>query len=421
MSLAIAALATLAGPAPSRAAAPVATLALGRSAFWEGGVRPAHRYLEGPDGDSGAVRDYPLALTQPGALLRVALDHPSYWDHFRLEIFDPRGRRVAEASGWDSMEAYVPRPRAGTWLARVYASSTDTDFRMRARLEAPPPPHPRPAQRMLPNLRLIPPFDFTFRSPYDRALLTGLPGRPHANCTADDVAEHAAVRCLRFSLGPANAGEGPFQLRFAPDGANTLTGRVFQRIFDSNGRFFERPAGTYEYHKTHMHYHHTAFGSLELLRVTDSKRGTMVKAGSGPKQGFCTADVIIFDWEHFVQGRQNSTESSCLNDRTFLGMYETSGTLMGMTPGWADLYDWSQDGNYVDFGLNPDGRYVVRSTTDALGYVLESNEKDNTSYAYIEVRGDSVRVLERGFGTSPWDPKKQLARDRLRANPRGYE
>lgn len=89
-------------------------------------------------------------------------------------------------------------------------------------------------------------------------------------------------------------------------------------------------------------------------------------------------------------------------------------TQIALGTGWADIYHWSLDWNYVEFGDNPDGHYVVRSVADAQGDVLESDESDNAGYAYIRVRGDQVAVLERGHGTSPWDPRKRPTDDLLR-------
>ena len=61
---------------------------------------------------------------------------------------------------------------------------------------------------------------------------------------------------------------------------------------------------------------------------------------------------------------------------------------------------------YVEFDGNGNGRYVVRSVVDEMDNVLESDDTDNVSYAYIEVQGDTVEILERGWGTDPWDDRK---------------
>lgn len=413
------------GLAEAAPAAPVARLRVGQTAFWGGGVRPA---AQQPDFVWQIVyryhvysRDYPIVVAERGHLLRVALDHWTDGYHW-IEMLDPSGNRVTYSDGWVTQEAYVDSPRLGTWIARVRSTTQDPNFRMRAKLEGLPAPRPDPPRRLLPNLRLIPPFEFTFHTPPTPLSWYGLPSpdSPMATCTADDTAQYQAHRCLRFSLGPANTGPGPFQMRFEQLQGVAAPGKAYQRIYDTDGTFVERPAGEFQYHMTHMHYHHTGMGSLELWRVTDSKRGRMVVAGHGPKQGFCTADIVMFDFRVFTQARYGSTESACVTDMTPIGTYGPIGTTMGISPGWADLYAWGQDGNYVEFGDNPDGRYVVRSTTDVDNHVLEANENDNTSYAYIEVRGTGVKVLERGFGWGPWDPRKVLAHDLLPGTPAAY-
>jgi hypothetical protein len=43
--------------------------------------------------------------------------------------------------------------------------------------------------------------------------------------------------------------------------------------------------------------------------------------------------------------------------------------------------------------------------------VKETNEDDNTGYAFIKIKGEDVKLLERGCGDSPWDPNKVVIRD----------
>jgi hypothetical protein len=68
---------------------------------------------------------------------------------------------------------------------------------------------------------------------------------------------------------------------------------------------------------------------------------------------------------------------------------------------------------YVDFGSNGDGLYVLRSTADPDGGVLETDEDDNMGYSFIRVRGNDVEVLERGYGEGPWDNQRILDSDHL--------
>jgi subtilase family serine protease len=40
--------------------------------------------------------------------------------------------------------------------------------------------------------------------------------------------------------------------------------------------------------------------------------------------------------------------------------------------------------------------YVLRSTVDKSNRVVEENEADNSSYAYIKVTGEDIQIMERG-------------------------
>ncbi|MDQ3951516.1 MAG: hypothetical protein M3279_00935, partial [Actinomycetota bacterium] len=83
---------------------------------------------------------------------------------------------------------------------------------------------------------------------------------------------------------------------------------------------------------------------------------------------------------------------------------------IGLSAGWGDIYTAGLSDNYVDFGLNGNGLYVVQVKADVDGTIRESNENDNFGYSLIEVSGLSVGLLERGRGRSPWDPKKVVVR-----------
>lgn len=111
---------------------------------------------------------------------------------------------------------------------------------------------------------------------------------------------------------------------------------------------------------------------FDLLRVDDAETGAMTKVGASPKQCYYHGRLL----------RRDDTE-----------------------------------GNFVKFSRAGDGLYVVRGLTDPadgtnpIGTILESDEEDNAAYAYIAARGSCVRLLERGRGTSPWDPDKVVIHD----------
>jgi hypothetical protein len=121
------------------------------------------------------------------------------------------------------------------------------------------------------------------------------------------------------------------------------------------------------------------------------------------KSGFCPADQLFGDWHHFDQepqgyfGTGDTPTGSC---------FSPNDGFIGLTRGWGDVYRWQRPGQYVEFGTNTDGYYVVRSTVDKGNNILESDDTDNVSYAYVRISGESVRMIERGQGSSPWDPSK---------------
>jgi hypothetical protein len=389
--------------APAEAGlSPVARLRPGGQAFWGPGA--SHQL------DQSGETVMQLVVASGGKRLRVAFDHPDYRAGFSFALYRPDGSLAEVAGGYNAGEVYVDHPPAGTWTLRFNGDAAEREVRFRARLEN--RAAPRTKGPLLPNLQLVPPYEFTFDGALN-VMRSPIAQSPDS-CTPDDTAEHLGVRCLRFSIGPANVGRGPLELVFPGGGQGLVTeGKAYQRIYHGDGHTIMRGAGTFLYHKTHAHYHHTGFGRLELFRVTDAKRGRMTLAGTGPKQGFCTGDVMIANWSSFANAEQNSANSPCLGQMGPTGTVGPAGTGMGLSPGWADLYSWEQDGNYVDFGLNQDGDYLVRSTADAAGVILESNEKDNTSYAFIRIRGTAITVLERGRGLGPWDKHKALAHDGL--------
>lgn len=385
----------------------VGSLELGESVFWKGA------YVEGTTHIPYVMQDpcaadqcwtYRLKLAERGDSLKVGIDVPMRDDRFTLEVQGPDGRRAGRASNDNqyNAEVVVHDPRPGTWRVLVSTTdATDTAFRLRAKLDR-ARRKPKPRALMLPNLQVIPPFEFGFVAPANP--LNGqwppddvnpgleVAGVAPVSCAADEIAEDGAVRCLRFSAGPTNAGRGPFDLVLEPGGS------VKQRVHRGDGSSYLRPAGEHEYHRTHGHTHYKDVLTYKLFEVTDRKRGKMKQVGRGVKSGFCPADQAFAQWRVFRQAPAYSTGGNC-------------STSMGLSTGWGDVYRWQRPGQYVEFSGATDGLFVVRATADINRWVLESNERDNHGYALIRVKGDEVKILERARGKHPWDPMRRPARD----------
>jgi hypothetical protein len=380
---------------------------------------------------------YPLRIAAGGKRLRVGIDTPVRSNTFVVELIDPSGVMAASdsTSNQFNSEARVDNPAAGDWTVRVRPQDvSQASFRLRAKLETVLPEELLNAgsrHALLPNLRTVPPLEFTFTAPANP--LNGLYPPDTANpplsaagvsplsCTADEMAPQelgggAAQHCLRFTSGPINLGPGIYDMRFRmlddfvagtaylnPEEAlsRVVVGPMEQAIHFSDGSLEFRPAGTYSFHPVHFHFHDDYVLSFELHTVTDTASGGLVRAGEGTKSGFCPADQLFGDWFSFLQGYEvpggDTAGGNC---------FSPSDGVIGLSLGWGDVYRWQRPGMYVEFAGRSNGRYVVRALVDAANHVMETDETDNVSYAYVHIEGENIELLERGWGSDPWDPGK---------------
>lgn len=381
----------------------------GAPAFWFGArlVGPASVLDSGGAGCSKErCRTYTLVVAERADQLRVAIDVPMRDQSFELSVKPPQGqaRRIVNSNSYNAELAFAD-VRPGTYEVTVRArQGTDSLFRMRAAL-LDDRKEPKSKALLLPNLKAIPPFEFGFVAPANP--LNGLYPSDDVNpplavgpvapvsCAADETAEGGAVRCLRFSTGPANAGRGPFVVELeGGGGASARSGDAFQVIERGDGSTTRRPAGTWEYHYTHGHNHYSEILTYLLFEVVDAKTGRLKLSNPGVKSGFCPADQSFADWRSFDQEPQFSSSGNC-------------SSRLGLSTGWGDVYRWQRPGQYVEFSDHGDGLYLVQSIVDLNGWVKESDETDNVAYALIEVAGDEVTIVERGQGRSPWDEDKR--------------
>lgn len=387
----------------------VAQLKAGDSVFWNGdsiegapdddellpiGVPAPLSEEQKQTGCGDGCFEYTLDITAGGERLRVAVDTPDCHTSITITLFDPSGQKRDSETSCYSAEIYERSPQKGTWTVRAVASGSNPVFRLRAKLEgAGKVAGSRKA--LLPNLRVEPPHDFSLDS--------GGIGLASKSCYEEEVVEDGARRCLRFAVGPQNTGKGPLELKFTRSTEVSTDASMEQRVYYTDGSTEMRPAGESEFHKAHGHFHLKGFAKFKLLRVTDRTTGKLVDAGTGNKAGFCLVDLRIAQWRSFEQQRSYAARSNCM---PVGGKAE-----LGLSAGWTDVYGPELVGNYIDIGDSPDGFYVLRTIVDSNGYVLETNENDNVGYSYIELRGDTIRLIERGRGADPWDPNKTVMKE----------
>ena len=407
-------------PAPEGSV--VGRLGVGAAVFWQGGYVGQQVITEQvPTAQACEVTHcwtWKLDLMKAATRLRVGLDTPSRESSFTVEVIDATGTTVGTATNSNrfNIEAFIAKPAKGSYTVRVVPrNAAYARFRLRAKAEGPLPTYKKKTL-LLPNLQATPPYEFGFVAPANP--LNGLYPPDTVNppldvlgvhplsCAADESAENGAQRCLRLTTGPRNAGVGPMDLGYVPVDHQLgllAEGPVTQYLHHSDGSITTRPAGTFLFHKTHAHYHFQDILDYSIYRVDPGHR--LVPAGHGTKAGFSPADQLFADWGTFSQEEGQYVEGAST-------ARSVGASTFGLSVGWGDVYRWQRPGQYVEFAGDGDGLYVVRPVVDIRNHVLETDETDNAAYAYVQITGESVRIIERGQGLSPWDPRKKVFTDR---------
>ena len=79
---------------------------------------------------------------------------------------------------------------------------------------------------------------------------------------------------------------------------------------------------------------------------------------------------------------------------------------MGLSRGWGDTYGANTVGQYLDITGLVDGRYRLRSmadgdSADGSDRFLESDETNNSTWADLQITGNTVTVLHYGPSAPP--------------------
>ena len=194
---------------------------------------------------------------------------------------------------------------------------------------------------------------------------------------------------LRFANGIANTGAGPWALRPEPglDVATTTTTAV-QEFRDANAYYkcgeqpkqvtacynvvSERPAGVFEFHPAHNHWH---IGDVALFEVRKGSPTGPIVGGNSIKTTFCLIDWYKLD------------DNSPAGERLFFDCYKGH---QGVSPGWVDQYHQSTSGQQLDLTGVPNANdYYLVSTTNYAQTYTESDYTNNTSWVKFRLYQDS--------------------------------
>jgi hypothetical protein len=320
--------------------------------------------------------------------IQVAIRWFTLGDNLRLHVYQD-GSPVASSDGVIATAQSVLIPSAGNGLYNVYIAfdpeSVSDAISYEGLAEVEYLPRAKPARRLLPDLTVRTQRNVTFDTPPEIFFEPAPPAGQ--SCFASESADEAARTCLRFDQVVANEGEGALEVRFAlPHDPGSTRQDVFQRIIwsDDPNRVEDRRAGEWEFHAVHGHYHYTGFTLSRLWAANnEGERQGAMPLRTSRKVGICLADIEIDAWAEKGDGPRTyllpdcffPTESDVVNDYL----------VQGITPGWADVYEWFVPDQYIEASGLPDGQYLLETVADPDGTILESDETNNCGSVLVRL------------------------------------
>jgi hypothetical protein len=201
----------------------------------------------------------------------------------------------------------------------------------------------------------------------------------------ENIGGGSVQKILRLASLVANFGAGPIEIYGEIEGAdhNDLV-PAFQRIRWNNGDITQIPAGEFEHHNVHNHWHWenlVSFTLHEAANMSDPYDAANTVVATTPKVSFCLLDTAKIPG--FIGPNQPSSRR-----------YRSCGqNTQGISVGWYDIYSAQLYGQWIVIDGVPDGVYWVILETDPTGLLTETDETDNRSAVKIQITGNSVTVI----------------------------
>jgi hypothetical protein len=327
---------------------------------------------------------------KPGGV-QVAIRWPNDTNALELYVYK-NGVQVGLSEGFlatISQLVLLPSAANGTYQVYVVLDTIDSldpsvPFDAEARVQE--DIEVKPIRKLLPDFAMRPQTTVTFDTP--EFPFFGDHAKPGESCYDGEKAENPGTEvCMRFEQTFANVGEGPAELRFPVAITNPpLTGTAFSRTYSSDGSHVDAPAGTWEFHEAHHHYHYDNFVQSNLW-AADSKGRRLGSAPirAGRKVSFCMEDEGIDStmWgQEGVRPRAHQAPD-CLffveQDANF------NYIIQGLSPGWIDIYQWYLPGQYIEVSGVADGTYVLETIADPDNELVEPDESNNCGTVLVRL------------------------------------
>jgi hypothetical protein len=429
------------GSASATAGTRVGSLSGGKPLYWHG-VQVSNERVDDASlcGVEGACFDYKvLVKSRHAAVLRTSLRTADDSNGWEVLLIDPSGWQVADGTTYTlhgvaedfDVDVVTHHPAPGLWTIRVVPNNVkDGTFQMRAAVDPRVVwPRTNPALRthhgvydVPPDLAADAPWHLTFEQPTPMVVVesenflaidgfhntsASVADQPVYDCLPEQTVQQGAHHCLRFTSGFASLGPGKFEVYGTSSTPVAVNGGpLYQNVYRSDGSHYSRRAGFFTFHQIHAHYHVLGIARFQIYPVL--RHGRLGPPGKVLKEGFCLGDIKMYNWYSWGQSEASpSSPDNCepAPQPDGVRFYE------GIDAGWEDSYKWQTSGQFVNFGNGPDGLSLLRVTVNPFRYLVEADSGHDTNdvaYTYFKVTGNDIHVIERGHGTSAWDPHKQV-------------
>ena len=206
-------------------------------------------------------------------------------------------------------------------------------------------------------------------------------------------------RLLRYSAIIVNIGAGPFEITGErPDTGSSMS--VSQTIYKNDGTTttVSLPNATMFYAGDgHNHWH---LGSLETGTLTRLDNGSQV--GTLAKHGFCFFDNVAHALslsgapQNAYYTETNTSAPGTNSDACDLYGPNDLLVMAGLSVGWGDDYRYTTNYQWIDVTNLQNGHYRLTDGVNTGLGLVESNTANDSTYADISLRHNSVGLLDYG-------------------------
>ncbi len=133
----------------------------------------------------------------------------------------------------------------------------------------------------------------------------------------------------------------------------------------------------------HEHWHVRRYVTYDLFALDEDGAPTG-EARTDHKVGFC-----IYDFE---RAEVDMGPEEAVYPREGCGEKSSSRLVMGLSPGWADYYNWSLPGQSIDIDGLGDREYRIVATADVAGVFREETTDNNATWVDFTLSTDDDGV-----------------------------